>query len=224
MPAQKRAKSNEPTPTLYDGSVRQRIAIEVEEGSEVFQTAHLIGPMTEARFIEFLDSADLSSDDMDVMLAELNDATRELWRGLKPELENIEVPANEDIRDLIPFEEIEQVMSAFLNVRVVPHKSDGIRRLSAAAPVTIETVALLNGRPLKQTHKLKRKTDELRKKYEHIYRTGENAPTQSERALAKGKLYDEMKVEVTGFKGAIPLRFKTIVIDHHFRPAIDAKK
>lgn len=213
------------TQSLYDGAAQQRIPLEVIEGSERFETAHLMQPVTDARFLEFADAVDMTKDDILEIRDDLSAATRELWKELVRSVENVDA-GDGDFRELIESDEIDQVMEAMMQVLVIPTAGSGVRKLGAT--VTVKTTAFFGGRLLTQTHRLKRKTDELRKKYDQLFQAddaGKPKLTQSERILAKAKLYDEISTGTEGFaKGKVPVRFKSVVVDNYFRPAIDPKR
>lgn len=212
---------------LFDGNAPQRIPLEITEGSERFETAHHIGPVTDTVFLEFIDSVDPNAEDSGDLETKLNDAVTELWRKIVKSVEAIEVDPGTDFRDAIEFGEIEAVIQSVMGVTVLPPTAvSGVRNLSAKATAVVRTQALLSGKVTQQSHTLSRKTDEYRKKYERIYSgIGEgDTPKQGIRAKAKAALYDELIVKAEGFKGKVPLRFKTVVIDNYFDSAIAAKK
>lgn len=220
----KKAKTTS-TADLYDGNAPQRIPLEITEGSDKFETAHNVGPVTDAMFLEFVGSIDPAIDDAAELQAALETSATSLWRQVVRSVENIE--ADDDFRELIDFSEIESVIQSLLNVHVErpTDVTPGVRTLSAKATVQVRTRAFLSGRVLTQSHRLVRRTDEHRKKYEQIYSGGDDdAQRQINRAKAKGALYDEIAVSQDGFKGKVPLRFKTVVVDYYFESSISGKK
>lgn len=221
-------KKTETAVMLYDGNAPQRIPLEITEGSERFETAHNVGPVTDPIFLEFVDSVDPTID-IDEMNQALSESVNQLWRKVIKSVENIEVEAGTDYRDEIGKDEIETVINSLMGVHPIQptEATSAIRKLSSKATVTVRTQALFSGKLLDQTHILKRKSDEHRKKYERIYSgisDDDGKAKQSVRAKAKAELYDELSVSTDGFKGKVPMRFKTVVIDYYFEPGSSAKK
>lgn len=217
------AKSKKDSAAVYDGAAPQRIPIEVIEGSSRIETAHHVGPVTDAIYLEYIDSVDTAKlTSPQEGLNEIRRATKELFRTISRSIENIE---NDDYVDLVDAEEVEKVVNAVMNVStpVGEPLEPAKRNLDPKSTVKVITIALFNGRLMSQSHELIRKTDEHRKKYDAIQEGGE-AATAGSMARAKGQLYKQICVKSEGFKGAVPLRFQVRVIDHHFRPEIDLKK
>lgn len=225
-------KKAEDKPTLYDGNAVQRIPLEITEGGERFETAHKVAPVTDAIFLEFVDQPDYGegasergsdTDYAEHIQNELKKALTWLWKKIVKSIENIEVDDDSDFRDAIDAAEVEAVVSAVLNVGIVRPVAltTAARSLSAKATVAIRTDALFNGKITQQTHTLHRKTDEHRKRYDLIF---SNDAKSSDRARRKGELYDSLVVKTEGFKGKVPLRFKTQVIDYHFEDTVSLKK
>lgn len=222
------AKAKETT-ELYDGNAKQRIPFEVTEGSERFETAHNVKPVTDARTLELLDAVVLEDIEDETNLdrvrrinALLTVETRKIWNDVIIDVENTE--SEGDFRELIDDREVSAAIQALTAVDIVEPETvvTGVRRLDAKATVNVVTRALFNGKLMTQTHKLRRRSTELDKKYDQINWSEDLKP--SETAKAKAALYDEILVETVGFKGKVPIRFKTRVVDYHFGTTIDPKK
>ena len=180
---------------LYDAAAVQRIPFEVTVGSVRFETAHIINPITDE---EQLDAIAERGDDGP------EEAMRKIWRDHVKSVENTTFDG--DFRDAIDESEIDSAILGYMFVGILkPQKvSTGVRDLSGA--VTIKTQASFNGKLLEQTHTLRRRTDELRKKYDAIWDDANTDPR--ERAKAMKSLYGQIMTKVEGFKGnRVPLRF-----------------
>jgi len=224
-------KKKEESSSLYDGNASQRIAFEIIEGSEKFETAHNMKAVTDARLIEFYDACSFTfegetTEERTAELARYRDQIaaegKKLWRELVVNVENVECDG--DFRDQIGDAEIEAVMNSLTNVYVVEPDavSTGVRKLTTDGTVTIQTQSLLSGKLLTQKHIVRRRSTELEKRYDMI--VSNDNTSISEKAKAKAKLYDDICVRTEGFKGKVPMRFKQQVVDYHFGTAIAAKK
>lgn len=232
------AKKKTETGDLYDGNASQRIPFEVTEGTQTFPTAHHLKAFKDAIYLEFIDAinARIDGDTEEELIKSANDLQtkivdeqRGLWRDLVTDVENITVTDGDDFRDLIDHSEIKAVMDAFMAVQVRDARpADGPRDLSAKGNVTVETLAFMDGKLLVQKHVLRRRTDELQKKWDFIHRGADDADgaamKPAERAKAKGDLYRSVRVSTEGFKGEPPLRFMVAVMDTYFNVRIDPKK
>ncbi len=242
-PELEKEEFKEPTPTPktieYDAAAKQRLPFDVDENGTKYDTAHIFDHLTDERFIQFLKEARIKGDAEDVEENEL-EITVNLWNDLVTEVENIEVEDGADWKSLIDSQEKADAMERYLAVAIVEEeeKAAGRRKLSAHTNETVITEAFFNGKPVQQTHRLEKKRDEWKKKYNRI-QANRFQPEQTKglRRSPKiklvpqdeniGKLYDEQFIEQTGFvNGNIPLRFKTRVIHYLYGGSKldDAKK
>lgn len=228
---------------LYDPQARNRFEYEVRSGGQKFDIAHVFGPLSDERYMQWTRELKVRGTADDIS-EESREATARLWDDIIVEVENIEYDPDADWKALIPSGEKLEAVNDLLAVAVVePEETTHTKlRLGAAATQTIVTEAYFNGEVTQQTHVLAAKSFELEKKYERIQaKRIRQEPTKGLRRKPKieyipqddklGGLYDEMLISTTGFVGegykftdVIPLRFKVLVINYIFAPTLDQKK
>lgn len=224
---------------IYDAKATQRQEFEVTENGAKYDTAHVYQPLDDPRYLEFVKSFKLKGDGKEINENE-TEAYTTLWDDLCTEVENFDAEGEENWKSLIDSSEKTESLINFLAVAVVEPetKSDGKRRAAAITTETIITEAFFNyPNTCQQTHVLKKKTDDWKKKYDHIKRKQwRQEATKGLRREPKieyvpqneafGALYDEMFISSEGFKDNVtPLRFKTTVIHHIFGGSkLDEKK
>lgn len=223
----------------YDANAQQRFEFEVTEGGVKYDTAHLYQPLSESRYIEFLHSIKAKGNEREAEENEIEVKTA-LWNDLVSDVENLDKGGLDNWKDLIDYGEKRESLEKYLSVAVVEPetKSTGMRQLINNDVDVVTTEAFFNfPNVVTQTHKLKKKNDDWRRKYSRIkQRVWKVEQTKGLRRDPKvefvpqdeafGGLYDEMKIEATGFKdNIIPLRFKVRVIHYIFDDSkLDEKK
>jgi len=223
---------------IYDAGAPQRYEFEVTENGQKFDTAHIYAPLSDEQYIAFLKTIKITSDDKDHDDQE-SAAAIALWDSLVTEVENFDTEGREDWRALIDLSEKRDSLANFLAVAVIePESVGGARRRSTVSETeTVTTEAYFNfPNTAQQTHKLKKRSDEWRKKYDRIKaKEWKEEITKGLRRKPKfeyvsqhealGALYDEMLIEASRFKdNIIPLRFKTTVLKYLFGSKLDEKK
>lgn len=234
------AKDEKSVAVFYDATAKQRFAFEVTENGEKFDTAHVLKPLSDERYLAFVGSVNGAS--LDVSEAEIeaqaNKAACELWDDLIEEVEDFELEENQTLQTEIKSDEKREVILKFLAVAVVePEKKAGGKRRSVSAETQVITTEMYFGDdPTSQKHTLAATTDEWRKKYRRIMaKRYKKEPTKGLSRPAKtkyipqdkviGELYEEMMIEASGFTNdTIPLRVKTTVLAFVFASRFDEKK
>lgn len=230
-------KAAEPPAPVYDADARNRFPFNVREGVKLYETAHVFEPLSDERYMQWLREFKMRGNE-DMLDEESREATCRLWDELIFEVEKFKVPEGKDLRELIlPAEKIEAI-SAFMAVAIGAdiEKTDSVRTFNENATQTVVTEAYFNGEIAVQTHVLKQAGLEWQKKYSRISaKRFKQEKTGGLRRQPKveyvpqdhkfGELYDEMFVSQEGFVGGkIPLRFKTVVIEHLFGERLSRKK
>lgn len=228
---------------LYDADAPQRFAFDVTENGEKFETAHVFKALTDEKYLEYVKGINASADEDDSESNE-SEILAKLWREQIQAVENLEVEEGKDFRDVVDTEtEVVPSIKNFLAVVVVETEKIGTGKrkgtTAAASTEIVTTEAYFNGAPVRQTHVLKSKksNEEFSKKYARIEKN--QWKTEITKGLrrqpkveffpqieAKAALYDQMCISTTGFAGdKIPVRFKSVVVDHIFAAAtLDPKK
>lgn len=235
-------KPKEETPaTLYDANAENRFEFEVNDGSEIYDTAHVYQPCSDERFLQFVEDINARSakGGEEVEVDDL-EAGEKCWDDVIARVENIEVPEGVDFRTLISASEKNESLHQFLAVAVVTadKKSVGVRKLGDATTgeQCIVTEAWFNGQPLQQKHFLVKKTFELQKQFDRLQRkqtkqekiTGlyKRKPDYKfvPQTAKLGELYQKMVIRTEGFVGdVVPVRFQEKVINYIFAPKLDPK-
>jgi hypothetical protein len=226
-----------PAPILFDADARNRFEFDVREGVELYETAHVFEPISDERYMQWLREFKMRGNENDLD-EESREATCRLWDDLIVAVEKINVPEGRDFRELIPPPEKLEAISAFMAVAIGADikKNEGGRNFAEDATQVVVTEAWVNGEVAMQRHELKKVSVEWQKKYSRIKaKTFKQEKIGGLRRQPKteyvpqdhrfGELYDEMFVSQDGFIGGkIPLRFKTVVIDHLFGERLSQKK
>lgn len=229
---------SQPKP-IYDATATQRFPFTLRENGELIPTAHIYKPIDDERHLQYITDFVAVRDGTRTDIT-LNQLTVDFWRDLIEAVENLETGEGEDFRDIPdPEEEIAPLLISYLAVVVKPPVVAENRKRSSAKSdrQTTVTQAYFNGEAVEQTHVLKPKSDEWRKKYNRIQRSqykedgtkgtrGETKVQFIPQNKAKAGLYDEMMIEAHGFaRDIIPMRFKVVVVDDAFESSVvDAKK
>jgi len=218
------------TAVLYDSEANNRFPYTVTEDGQQYQTAHVFGPLSDERYLQWLREFKIKGNEKDVN-EESREASVSLWNDVIVEVENIEEVEN--WKDAIPFKEKIGAVNDLLAVAVFEPETqgEGKRKLSAETTQTVLTEVYFNGRVSSQTHKLKAASMEWDKKYARIQ--GKRFKREITKGLRRpanvefvpqdaklGELYDEMLIAAEGFAGDVPLRFKTAVIQHIFEATL----
>lgn len=222
---------------LYDADVRNRFELNVREGTNLYETAHGFEPLSDERYLQWLKEFKLKGDE-EIMDEESREAGCRLWDELIFEVANIDVPEGQDFRTLIPTPEKLEALALFVDCAIGADitRVKGPRKLGSGETQIIPTECFFNGRIATQLHELKKVDIEWQKKYTRI----KNKEFKQEKIgglrrkpkieyipqdLQYGELYDDMFVSQEGFaNGKIPLRFKTLVINHLFGERLSQKK
>ena len=212
---------------IYDADARQRYEFEVAENGQKYDTAHIYEPLEESRFISFLHSIKARGNEQQQEENEI-EVKSLLWDDLVSDVENIE-KTTDDWKSLIDYSEKQESLEKYLSVAIVEPETKAAGKRQLVQTETITTECYFNyPNSVTQTHKLKKKTDEWRRKYARIKaKIWKVEQTKGLRRDPKieyvpqdekfGELYDELLIETTGFKDdIIPLRFKTAVVHDLF--------
>lgn len=226
----------EPPVVLFDAEARNRMPFEVREGTRTYETAHIFNPLSDERYMQWLRAFKMRGNE-DALDEQSREATCALWDELIHEVENIAVSEGLDFREVIPDPEKLEAISAFVAVAIAAdiERVTGSRCFTPDATQTVTTEAWVNGEIATQSHVLKRVSVEWQKKYSRIAAKrfkqerigGLRRQPQLEYVPQDhkfGEMYDEMVVSNTGFAGRVPLRFKTVVIEHLFGERLSQKK
>lgn len=235
----------EKQPLVYDADARARFEFEVSENGQKFDTAHIFDPLSDERYLIWIEDFKVSVVGEKVS-EETRQATLDLWNDLIAEVENIEVEDGQSWKGLIDEQERLDAVNDFLAVAIADNddepKATGKRKLSPDQTQVIYTECYVFNTETKkmavarQTHVLPKNRSEWQKRYERIQ--AKRFKTEQTRGLrrkpkvefvpqdaAVGELYDEMKIkEPEGFASRVPLRFKTTVIHHIFESSLSQKK
>ena len=162
-------ETQETRKTIYDANASQRFAFEVIENGEKFDSAHRLKPITDERYLGFVEAVDLTGDEAEVT-KQANEAAIALWNDLIIEVENFELEENQEIKDAIASGQKIAIITKFLAVAVVEpeKKAGGVRKAVRADRQTITTEMYFDDEPVKQKHVLQATSDEWRKKYDRI--------------------------------------------------------
>lgn len=224
-------------PVIFDADARNRFEFEVREGVKLYETAHVFNPVSDDRYMQWLRDFKMrgSENELD---EESREATCRLWDELIITVENINVPEGKDLRDVIPSPEKVEAVSAFMAVAIAAdtEKQTTARNFDDEAPQTVLTEAWFNGEITTQRHELRRVNVEWQKRYAQIaakrFKQEKVGGLRRQPKLEYvpqdhrfGELYDQMLVSNDGFAGGkVPLRFKTVVIEHLFGERLSQKK
>ena len=228
---------NQKTEAKYDAKANQRYEFEVSENGEKFDTAHIIKPLTEERYLEYLKSVKVEDGEAETV-ENVKQKSAELWDDLITEVEDFELKESETLQTAVAVDEKIEVVSNFLAVAIVKTEKKANRKRSSnqKEELAITSEAYFNGLPVQQSHKLKARSDEWQVKFDRIQRKRfKKEITEGLRREPKieyvpqdekiGELYDEMLIESTGFENnETPLRFKTAVIYEVFKSKFNSEK
>lgn len=234
---------------IYDANARNRFEYEVNHNGQKYDIAPVFGPLEDERYMQWVRDLKVKGSQGGDATDESREATVALWDDVILEVENVEYPEGAEWKSLIDSGTKLESMNDLLAVAIVEPEETVKSKLvlgKVDATHTVITEAWFNGEPVQQEHILKTKSFELEKKYERIMskRIREEKTRGLHRRKAQieyvpqdekiGELYDEMCVSVSGFISsptettlgfgkAVPLRFKTLVINYIFAPKLDAK-
>lgn len=221
----------------YDAELNQRYEFEVAENGNRYDTAHILKPISDERYLAFVKSIELTESESEIA-KRAKEASVKLWADLIVEVENISINENENLSEIIETDEKVKVINDFLAVAVIPaEKNAGERQGRRKEEVqTVKTEMFFSGLPVQQTHTLKATSDEWRKKFDQIQKNRfkqEKTKGLSRKAKieyfpqdeAIANLYGEMQIETRGFENQnCPIRVKTAVIYDIFASRFDEKK
>lgn len=214
----------------YDANAVQRIAFTAD--TESGEVVYVFNPLTDERYAEFSRQSKTKIVDEGMSISiENTQALVDLFNDLASDVEGIpgEKPQNwkdylDDYREKIP------AVTSLLTVAA--YSPD---RVWGAGEPVVHTEAYFNGKAVKQTHHLRKKTVEdvkAERRFRKVPLAAKskglesNEITLSKYAIEKGELYDRMKEkEAEGYAGgAVPLWHKEAVIDHVFSAGVNQKK
>lgn len=232
-------KETAPAAALYRTEASQTFEYIVEQNSEEFETAHVFRGFTDQEYLAWIAGWDVKVKADGEADQKYSEATCKFWDAICESVKNIDC-SESDWKAYIPASEKLESIGNLLAVAIRTETASGVRKLGASDTQKVLTEAYFSGmKPenvVVQTHVLTLlNREEFRKKYNRIQRKRfkqekigglrkQPSVVVVPQDEAVGQLYDEMCLETTGFEGAVPLRFKTTVIDHIFDSALNEKK
>jgi hypothetical protein len=223
---------------VYNYEVDQRYEFEVSHNGEIFDTAHILSPCSDERYVQWVKEWNLAAEETGAK-EKYTDATSRLWDDLIVDVENIQ--KTDDWKSKIPVDEKLEAIRVFFAVAIVPaEKTSKVRSFEAAQSRVVRTEAFFNQQVTQQTHTLNPENlDEIRRRYLTIqkrqYKREMIGGLRREPKVefrpqddAFGKLYDDLVEQADGFHVVpaqlIPLRFKTTIVHHLFESQVAEKK